>query len=272
MAITMRPARALCTKSKLPASDYVINPYVGCTHACKYCYAGFMGRFTGHREPWGSYIEAKVYDSYRLPHDLAGKTILIGSVTDAYNPAERSCHRMPDILRALAGCSAHVEILTKSDLVLRDTALLRDIPDVSVGVSLSNLNAADNTVLEPGASSAEERLQTLRELHESGLHTYLFIAPYLPGVTDMKAILAEAGPYVDYACVENLNLRGAAKGPFLQRMEELHPELTELYHSIYTKGDGGAYWKTLEEKLPKLEAASGVTLVSYLYHEKIRKK
>ena len=43
------------TKSNLPASDYVINPYVGCTHACKYCYARFMKRFTGHREEWGKF-------------------------------------------------------------------------------------------------------------------------------------------------------------------------------------------------------------------------
>ena len=49
----IRDTRSLCTPSKLPASDYVINPYLGCTHRCQYCYASFMGRFTGHREPWG---------------------------------------------------------------------------------------------------------------------------------------------------------------------------------------------------------------------------
>lgn len=49
----------LVTKSNLPASDYVINPYVGCPHACKYCYACFMKRFTNHSEEWGSLIDVK---------------------------------------------------------------------------------------------------------------------------------------------------------------------------------------------------------------------
>lgn len=50
------------TKSNLPASDYVINPYIGCSHACKYCYACFMKRFTGHTEEWGSFIDVKLCD------------------------------------------------------------------------------------------------------------------------------------------------------------------------------------------------------------------
>lgn len=44
------------TKSNLAESDFVINPYVGCPHACKYCYACFMKRFTGHDDPWGTFI------------------------------------------------------------------------------------------------------------------------------------------------------------------------------------------------------------------------
>lgn len=270
--IPYREANTLCSKSKLPASDYVINPYIGCTHGCAYCYARFMGRFTGHREPWGAYLEAKRFRSLCIPANAAGKCILIGSVTDAYNPAERSCRLMPDILTALKNCPAHVEILTKSALVTRDIALLRSIPDLAVGISLSNLIEEDNRVFEPGASSGAERLQTLRTLHENGIRTYLFAAPYLPGVTDLPALLAAVKPYVAYACVENLNLRGDARPGFLQRMESRHPDLMPLYRSIYAGKAGPAYWAELEASLPALEKQAGLKIVSYMYHEKLRKR
>jgi DNA repair photolyase len=40
--------------------DWVINPYVGCQHGCSYCYARFMKRFTGHKEPWGEFVDVKI--------------------------------------------------------------------------------------------------------------------------------------------------------------------------------------------------------------------
>lgn len=267
----IRDTKSLCTPSKLPASDYVINPYLGCTHRCQYCYARFMGRFTRHCEPWGTYWEAKQYRSYRLPANLDGKTILIGSVTDAYQPAEVHCRLMPPILNALKNCKAHVEILTKSALVLRDIRLLQAIPDIAVGLSLSNLCQADNDRIEPGASSASERLAALRELHEAGIRTFLFIAPYLPGLTDLTALVQAVSGFVDYICVENLNLRGAYKREMLELMEQLHPELTGLYRHVFLSPGGGEYWRRMEDELTRLRERTGVHVISYLYHDKIKK-
>ena len=61
--------RDYLTKSSLPASDYVINPYIGCPHGCQYCYARFMKRFTGHQEKWGTFIDVKAvsYTHLTLP-------------------------------------------------------------------------------------------------------------------------------------------------------------------------------------------------------------
>lgn len=263
---------ALCSPSKLPASNYVINPYTGCTHRCMYCYASFMGRFSGHTgEPWGTYLVPKQYKAMKLPHDLKGKTILVGSVTDAYNPGEKQYRMMPDILHTLSHCEAHVEILTKSSLILRDLELLRRIPDLAVGISLSNLNQTDNDVLEPNASSASKRLETLETLHRNGITTYLFVAPYLPGITSLKTLAESSAGYVDYICVENLNLRGAGKTNVLNALVRLHPELAPLYREIYLQKGGSQYWHTVELEIETLRQSADIPVISYLYHEKIRK-
>ena len=54
--IETKEVHGIMTKSNLPVGGYSVNPYVGCTHACKYCYASFMKRFTGHKEEWGTFL------------------------------------------------------------------------------------------------------------------------------------------------------------------------------------------------------------------------
>lgn len=265
-------ASTLCTPSKLPASDYVINPYVGCIHRCLYCYACFMGRFTGHTEKWGTYVEPKRFESYTLPKDTKGKTILIGSVTDAYNPAEKKYSLMPDILKSLSKCDAHVEILTKSSLVLRDMNLIKAIPDIAVGISMSNLNEKDNALFEPGASSAIERIHTLSELHKAGIRTYLFVAPFLPGITNLSDLLRAVKGNIDYVCVENLNLRGSYKQPMLEAIHNSHPDIYPLWDDIYVKKHASSYWGKIEAELTLLGEEIDIPLISYMYHEKIKKQ
>ncbi|MFP3154469.1 hypothetical protein LQZ18_08600 [Lachnospiraceae bacterium ZAX-1] len=65
------------TKSKLPASDYAVNPYVGCPHKCQYCYAYFMNRFTGHEEEWGEFIDIKNFPQIKNPQKYNGKSVFL---------------------------------------------------------------------------------------------------------------------------------------------------------------------------------------------------
>ncbi len=261
----------LYSKSKLPASDYVINPYTGCVHGCLYCYACFMGRFTGHDQPWGTYAEPKKYDSMKLPVRQEGKTILVGSVTDAYQPVEARFCQMPRILECLRAYRGHVEILTKSNLILRDLELLKQIPDISVGVSLGLCSGRDAEALEPRASGIRERLDTLKTLHDNGIPTYLFVAPYFPGITNLRRLTEWSKGFADFVGVENLNLRGGYKAKVMAFIGERHPDLLPLYRQIYEKGGGAAYWKEVEAELEETEKEIEIPFVSYLYHEKIRK-
>lgn len=105
------------TKSNLPASDYVINPYVGCPHACKYCYASFMKRFTKHEEKWGDFIDIKECDKPIDIKKLNGKSLFISSVTDCYNQFEEKYMITRKILEQLVDADCRITISTKSNLI-----------------------------------------------------------------------------------------------------------------------------------------------------------
>ena len=74
--------KSILSKSNLPVCEYSVNPYVGCTHTCKYCYASFMKRFANHPEPWGEFLDIKYWPVIKNPKKYAGKELFIGSVTD----------------------------------------------------------------------------------------------------------------------------------------------------------------------------------------------
>ena len=82
MVVKEIEVKDLVTKSNLPVSDYVINPYVGCPHGCKYCYASFMKRFTNHKEDWGTFIDIKRCSKKLSKKKLEHKRVFLSSVTD----------------------------------------------------------------------------------------------------------------------------------------------------------------------------------------------
>mgnify|MGYP002508091484 CR=1 FL=1 len=90
--------KSVLSKSNLPVCEYSVNPYVGCPHACQYCYASFMKRFTNHPEPWGDFLDVKCWPKIKNPQKYAGKELFIGSVTDPYNPQEEIYGRTRDLL------------------------------------------------------------------------------------------------------------------------------------------------------------------------------
>ena len=89
MKIKEITAKSILSKSQV--SDYAVNPYVGCQHACVYCYAKFMKRFTGHREAWGEFVDVKINAPELLAREVAKKKVgrvWISGVCDPYQPLE----------------------------------------------------------------------------------------------------------------------------------------------------------------------------------------
>ena len=202
-AIRSIDVRSVMTKSSLPVGGYSVNPYVGCPHACKYCYASFMKRFTGHTEPWGSFLDVKHWPPIGNPHRYDGERIVIGSVTDGYNPYEEQFRRTRRLLEELQGSRAELMICTKSDLVLRDLDLLRTFPRVTVSWSVNTLDEAFRADMDQ-AVSIERRLTAMQRVYEAGIRTVCFVSPIFPGITDLRAIIERVRNFTDLIWLENL--------------------------------------------------------------------
>ena len=257
----------LVTKSNLPASDYVINPYVGCPHGCRYCYACFMKRFTNHSEPWGNFIDIKRCDKPISKKKLQGKSVFLSSVTDCYNPFEEKYENTRKILEQLISIDCELNISTKSQLILRDIDLLKQCKNLKVSVSVNTLDEQFKSDMDR-ASSIGKRLETIETLHENGIYTVLFMSPIFPGITDYKEIIVKTHRFVDGYWFENLNLRGSYKQDILSYIKNAYPQLVELYDEIYVKGNMG-FWNNLSVEIEEYCVEHSIKHINYFYHKEL---
>jgi DNA repair photolyase len=199
-------------KSILSASqvyDYVINPYTGCQHACSYCYARFMKRFTGHKEPWGEFVDIKINAPDLLEREITRKktgTVWVSGVCDPYQPLEAKYQLTRKCLKILALDNWPVVIQTRSPLVLRDMDIFRGKLNVDVGLSITTADERIAELFEPNAPSIKDRIHAIEELHRAGIKTYVMVAPMLPGAEGLGAALAGK---VDYLIVDRMNYNHA---------------------------------------------------------------
>jgi radical SAM mobile pair protein B len=286
MIIKEIQTQSVLTKSNLPVSDYSVNPYIGCPHACKYCYASFMKRFTNHAEPWGEFLDVKFWPEIKNPQKYRGKELFFGSVTDPYNPEEETYRRTRSLLEQLQGSGVKLSIQTKSDLVLRDVDLIKSFPDARVGFSINTLDEGFKDDMDK-AVSIERRLAAMRTLHDAGIRTTCFISPIFPGITDVPAIIDRVKDQCNLVWLENLNLRGSYKTVIMDYIREKHPDLLPLYREIYDHGSR-LYWETLDAALRAYASENGLeyvrdddsmkkpfdapsVIVNFFYHEEIKK-
>lgn len=275
----------IMTKSSLPVGGYSVNPYVGCTHGCKYCYASFMKRFTGHTESWGTFLDIKHWPAIKNPRKYKGQRVVIGSVTDGYLPQEKEIRNTRRILEQLKNSGAEILICTKSDLVLRDIDLLKEMGKVTVSWSINTLDEKFQADMDQ-AVSISRRLEAMKQVYEAGIRTVCFISPVFPGITDFEKIFERVKDQCDLVWLENLNLRGGFKQEILDYIQKCYPHLVTLYDEIYRKGDR-SYFRALENQavqmsqkydcpfvdneLPYGRAEPGhPVIVDYFYHEEVR--
>jgi DNA repair photolyase len=196
-------AKTILSKSKV--FDYTVNPYIGCEHGCTYCYARFMKRYTGHKEKWGEFVDAKINAPYLLAQEIEKKRagrIWISGTCDPYQPIEKKYALTRKCLEILSEHAMPVTIQTKSALVIRDLELLRKIKNVEVGFSIATADEDVRRMFEPNSTPINERIQALEKLHSAHIKTFAMIAPLLPKAEDLPQQLEGK---VDHVLIDKMN-------------------------------------------------------------------
>jgi DNA repair photolyase len=260
-----------------------INPYVGCEFGCTYCYARDTHRWVmeraGQRGSGAAFereilIKSDVAEVLRRtlsPTRIAGHSLVIGTATDPYQPAERTFQLTRGILEVLKSYHGlSIEIITKSPLIVRDLDLLQLLSqrnEVSVNISLATADRRLARRLELRSPVPEARLRALRRLTAGGIYAGLIVAPIVPGITDDWAGLARLmeaakGAGARYVIGSALRLGPAARHRFLPHLEREFPALYERYRRHYTGKDHVSrdYQNALTRRFGALQQAYGFSV------------
>jgi len=198
-------AKSILNKSKI--HDYCLNPYTGCQVNCRYCYARlFMRRYSGHSEPWGSFVDVKVNAPELLRKQAVRAkrgTVWLSSVCDPYQPLEEKYRLTRQCLAILAEARFPVNIQTKMTLILRDLDIIERFDEVEVGMTLTTDDEGIARMFEPGASPVGERIAALEKIHSRGIRTFAFVGPLLPG--GPEGLISALAGRVDKILVDRMN-------------------------------------------------------------------
>jgi DNA repair photolyase len=254
---------------------WAINPYRGCEFACKYCYARYTHEFMEMTDvDFERKIFVKQHAADLLRQELRkvknGESIAIGTATDPYQPAERRYEITRAILEEFARHRGfEIGIVTKSNLVVRDAELLREIGRqnrIYVSLTVTTVNTELARILEPRAPRPDLRLEAVRQLNLAGVAAGINCAPVLPGITDspkdLEAVVeaaARAGAQSMFA--NPLFLKPCSTSVFLPFLEKEFPHLVANYRERYGQRAflPAAYGKRLSQLIANLRAKHGMS-------------
>jgi DNA repair photolyase len=260
--------------SRMPF-DWTINPYRGCSHACRYCFARNTHTYLelGAGLDFDTKVVVKVNAPALLRKELArpkwgGHPVAMGTNVDCYQRAEGRYRLMPGIITALAEAANPFSILTKGSLILRDLPLLRqaaEVTDVSTAVSVGSIDPVLWREVEPGTPSPHKRLDVCRTLNAAGIRCSVLMAPILPGLSDSPEQLAQTVAAIAEAGARSLtpivlHLRPGAREWFMGWLEAVHPELVAMYTAMYARSAYApkAYQDDVCAQVRELARAAGI--------------
>ncbi|DAC72984.1 MAG TPA: hypothetical protein DSN98_02340 [Thermoplasmata archaeon] len=219
--------KKITKKDSLFHGNYCVDPYQNCEFGCRYCDSSLEKKI---------YVKTNAVDILKKELlSIKNGMIIIGSVHDPYQNAEKIFKLTRSILELLKQLNFPCHILTKSPLILRDIDLLSQL-DCMVTVSVSSLNDQVVRIFEPDVPSPTVRLQTVQTLRDHGISAGLALIPMLPYIVESEIesiVKAAQNVNAQYILHKHLELKGDQERLFRNLIEEHYPHLLPDYDTLY---------------------------------------
>lgn len=253
MKVSTCSYRPVLVPCRLKNRDYQIDPYVGCEHSCYYCYA-----LNQAETDWSK--EVLIYNDIagQLSGELenvSSQTIYMGYYTDPYQPCEADYRQTRQVLGLLLERNFSVSILTKSDLIVRDMDILREMGGASASVSVAFNDNRVREKFEANTIDTEVRVRALHQLREAGIRTSALLCPVIPYITDVIPLIEMLAPYTDAIWIYGLSIEDRSDRNWQNVQGILHthfPNLKEQIETVLFEKEH-SYWTGLRQQLTELQ-------------------
>ena len=256
-----RPALNPCT---LKDRNYQVDPYIGCEHYCYYCYV-----LNQAETDWRKEVLIHKDITIKLESELAGispQIIYMGWETDPYQPCEAEHRQTRQVLELLLEKGFSASILTKSDLVLRDTDLLQKMNEATVSASVAFNDNDVRRLFESNTMNTEARINALRKLKIAGLRTSALICPVIPYITDVIPLIDMLAPHTDKIWIYGLSILNRTDQSWRNVESILESHFPDLRKQIETVvfSKNHSYWANLRQDLIGIQKDRDLNLSIHL--------
>lgn len=263
--IPIKTQRAL-SPTQIDLADYVLNPYRGCQIACDYCYARSNKSIQKENRTWGEYVYVKenfmeVLDKELGALDVKPRRVLIGSITEVFQPVEKQYELTASILRRLKKDNIPLVILTKSADIGSWASELNYSEHNHVYITINVSFIAEN--LEKRSHKYARRLEAAKELTRAGVKVILYVSPVIPNITDYKDLFEKAQGKAPALYFESYNPK---LGQWDQVKKKLEPESLKIIERVYSSEENYKnYWESWKEQVVEYNKAYSLELDFFIY-------
>ncbi len=220
--------------TSIDLGEYVINPFMGCEFACLYCYVRSNKVISRRNLPWGEFVDIRVNLPELLGKEILNKkpkTVLLGSITECFQPIERKYRIMGKAIEILNKHKVYYVILTRSPLILDYLNLLKEGFCKKVYFSINKFDPEFKLKLEPKSPSFNIRDEAVNMLLNQGIPVVPYFSPVLPWVSDLKGVFLrfEKAEDIEFEC---LNFRLTNIGAVIKSIAEVEPDLRAQYENM----------------------------------------